>query len=417
MKRKLLTQILTEWRSNIWIAIELFIVSVILWYLVDNLYVKASIYRQPLGFDISHTYRINYSDITSTSPEYIPDRDHAEDLSALIEMLQNRPEVEVVAASINSYPYNPSNSGSTPTFDSISSKPGAYIVSRAVSPEFPLVFRWHGEHGESPEVLQRLLRDNPNSFLASADLLDYAADKGVPPISEFIGQRFNNINFIGDSVPLVGTYSPVRYDDLSSNESMQSILVPLPYIDWANEISLRVYENMDSPDFIDNIMHDASRTLKSGNIRISSVTSFADIKDTHMKPRLEKTRSQVFIILFLSLNIFLGVLGTFWFRTRRRTREIALRMTCGASSAAIFRRIISEGQLILLIVTIPAIFVDWLLTRWELNAYSYGHFVPDRFIGSVLIAWGCMALMILIGVSIPAWRAMHVAPAIALKDD
>ena len=83
----------------------------------------------------------------------------------------------------------------------------------------------------------------------------------------------------------------------------------------------------------------------------------------------------------------------------------------------IFRRIITEGQLILLFVTPFAAIIDWALTHWELNFNYHGYFVASRFFACVGLAWASMALMILIGVAIPAWRAMHIAPAVALKDD
>ena len=46
---------------------------------------------------------------------------------------------------------------------------------------------------------------------------------------------------------------------------------------------------------------------------------------------------------FLLLNIFLGLLGTFWFRTQQRRSEIALHKVHGASDMSIFTRLISEG--------------------------------------------------------------------------
>lgn len=39
MFKKLFTQIKNEWRSNLWLALEMLIVSVVLWFLVDYFYV------------------------------------------------------------------------------------------------------------------------------------------------------------------------------------------------------------------------------------------------------------------------------------------------------------------------------------------------------------------------------------------
>lgn len=56
MNKKLFTQIKNEWRSNLWLVTELLLVSVVLWYIVDYMYVQTSIYNEPRGFDISHCY-------------------------------------------------------------------------------------------------------------------------------------------------------------------------------------------------------------------------------------------------------------------------------------------------------------------------------------------------------------------------
>ncbi len=40
MNKKLFTQIKNEWHSNLWIATELLLVSVVMWYVVDYIYVQ-----------------------------------------------------------------------------------------------------------------------------------------------------------------------------------------------------------------------------------------------------------------------------------------------------------------------------------------------------------------------------------------
>ena len=38
MEKKLFTQIRNEWHSNLWLALELLVVSVVMWYIIDLLY-------------------------------------------------------------------------------------------------------------------------------------------------------------------------------------------------------------------------------------------------------------------------------------------------------------------------------------------------------------------------------------------
>jgi len=66
MNKKLFTQIKNEWRSNLWLVTELLLVSVVLWYIVDYMYVQTSIYNEPRGFDISHCYLVQMGRLTRT---------------------------------------------------------------------------------------------------------------------------------------------------------------------------------------------------------------------------------------------------------------------------------------------------------------------------------------------------------------
>ena len=62
----------------------------------------------------------------------------------------------------------------------------------------------------------------------------------------------------------------------------------------------------------------------------------------------------------LLLNIFLGLLGTFWFRTQQRRGEIALHKAMGATDGAVFGRLMSEGMFLLLILFMATNFGSWL---------------------------------------------------------
>ena len=49
MQKKLFTQIRNEWRGNLWLALELLVVSVVLWYIIDTLYCSLATYNEPRG--------------------------------------------------------------------------------------------------------------------------------------------------------------------------------------------------------------------------------------------------------------------------------------------------------------------------------------------------------------------------------
>ena len=71
--KNLLTQIKNEWRSNLFLLVELLLVFAVLWYIVDWVTVTARVYRAPMGFDTEHCYNLSFSTLTSKSALYNPE--------------------------------------------------------------------------------------------------------------------------------------------------------------------------------------------------------------------------------------------------------------------------------------------------------------------------------------------------------
>ena len=64
----------------------------------------------------------------------------------------------------------------------------------------------------------------------------------------------------------------------------------------------------------------------------------------------------------------------------------------------------------------PAVFINWNLANSELNAWMNGTTIEGgRFIITVLISFILIALMIVVGIWIPARKAMKVQPAEAFN--
>lgn len=422
MKRNLLRQIANEWRVNIWLAIELIIVSVALWYLCDQLWVRYSVYREPLGYDTSHCYLLDVVQLNEKSPLYKPYSDSEQaiaDRLKITDRLKARPEIEAVGLGVNSYFYNGSNSFTYLSVDSI----GSSYLRRVVTPDFLRVFRIHGANGETPEQLADVLEKTPeNGFMASEDLLRYVSDpkKRKQSINGLVGSSFwdnSGNNMI--EYKLVKTVTPLKYSDYNSIYNSPSIIMPLAnfWVPYANETVVRVKDNMDK-DFIENLMKDAQNQLRVGNWYIASVQSFDEIRKKFNLYANQNNFNTIVWSLFLLLNIFLGVLGTFWFRTSQRTPEIALRMANGATRNDIFRRVLAEGEIILIAVTPISMAVCYMITRYELNAFYMGDFFnAARFFGCALITFALISLMIVVGSWMPARKAMSISPAIALKTE
>lgn len=415
MNKKLFTQIKNEWRSNLWLVTELLLVSVVMWYIVDYMYVKTKVYNEPRGFDISHCYLIQMGRLTDKSPDFIAnqtEKQKAEDVMNLLERLRQRPDIEAVGLGQNSFPYNGSNSGAQVNYDTLQS-PG-WTIRRYITPEFLRVFRYRGTRGETPEQLAEML--GQKNFLASDNLFEKRYGQKLTPL---VGKQFYLFGDTTETYTLAASLQTVRYYDYqqASNSFSMVKLLPENWYDIGLELCVRVKKDQDK-DFIARLKGDSEKLYRVGNVFISDVRSFADIRRNFQQSQTNAFRNYIFGMGFLLLNIFLGLLGTFWFRTQQRRGEIALMKSMGGTDRNVFTRQLTEGILLLVIATIPAIFIDWNLANAELNAWMDGStFGWIRFIATVLITFMLIALMIIIGIWIPARKSMKVQPAEALHDE
>ena len=418
MNQKLFTQIRNEWRINLWLCIELLVVSVLVWYIVDYMYVSYKVHSEPLGFDVEHCYLIDYGSFKEGDPLYVERsaEELTDDMFKLADRLRMRPEVEAVAYSNNAYPYNGSNSGADIQIDSM--KAEGYVIKRMVEPDFFKVFRYSGVNGETPEELAKLLTGN--DILISDNIL--GLENPDVDARSLIGHGFRE----GYDEPgtfgyrIAGVLNTVKYNDFMQGQMNRSymMLLPLGWYSGQQELTVRVRDNMDR-DFAENIMKDAESSLRVGNLYIRKVRSFDEIRQNQLAGQIRGLKMMMIGMGFLLFNIFLGLLGTFWFRTQQRVPDLAIRMVNGATRTDIFRLLMGEGLLLLTIITPLALLIDVNLAHAEISTWYWanGFFSWGRVLLCAAVAWLLLAVMIVAGIAIPARRAMHITPATALRDE
>lgn len=418
MNKKLFTQIRNEWRSNLWLALELLVVSVVMWYIIDLLYCRLATYLEPRGFDTEHCYLIDMGVLTDKSPDYTPYSDthkQSDEVREMVERLRHRPEVEAVSLSLSAYPYNGSNSTAKVEYDTL--RAPYWTIRRIATPDFVRVFRYRGTRGETPEQLAEILERG--DFLASENLFS----KYGMSMTSLIGKK--EFYILGDTTQtyrLGAVLQNVRYDDFMSARSSYSMMINMSYFDdgWWNadrELCVRVRADRDQ-NFMENLKADSEKQFRIGNLYISDIKSFKDIRRSFQQGETSELRNLFVGMGFLLLNIFLGLLGTFWFRTQQRRGEIALHKAMGATDSAVFGRLMSEGIFLLLIVTVLAVIIDIVLAHFELNSWRNGTTLEwPRLAFCVASTFILIAAMIGVGIGIPARRAMKVQPAEALHDE
>ena len=164
-------------------------------------------------------------------------------------------------------------------------------------------------------------------------------------------------------------------------------------------------------------MNDADRLYQVGNLYLLDITPFSHLREICELEDMNEWKTQLCVLGFLLLNIFLGVIGTFWYRTQQRRKEVALRLAMGSSRRGIFSYLMYEGILLLTLAALPAAVIVFYIGYAELVDVGKMPFDAVRFLSALVLTWMLMALMIVAGIWYPAYGAMKVHPAEALHDE
>lgn len=68
-------------------------------------------------------------------------------------------------------------------------------------------------------------------------------------------------------------------------------------------------------NFADVFMQDKSDQVEIGNLYLQNIIPLSNIREDALRDGKGEMKTRLSILLFLLVNIFLGIVGTFWFRT------------------------------------------------------------------------------------------------------
>lgn len=412
----LLKIIRAQFRSNLWILAELMVVFVALWIMTDYFITQYTLYHRPVGFETDRVYQAVVSLRSSDSPQFVVYPEDSEEpkqnFDRIVERIRQHPDVEAVALSMYSLPYTHSNSMYDLRKDSVK----LWNIRRYnISPDYFRVFHILPVTGGSPDELAQRL--NQSGLIISANLAE---------------TFFGRTNVVGeeliqgeDTLKIVAVTESVRNDEynewlpyawFSLIESPRDGIVPESTC-IQMQISFRIRPNVETAGFEERFMKEMRRQLQAGNFWVSDVQSYNDIREQFLERTSNSSGQQVIssVMLFLLVNVFLAVIGSFWFRVNRRKEELGLRMAMGSSRTGLLRFTITESLLLLTLAALPALFICGNLMYADLVSASAADERLLRFFEVSLITWLLLAFIIVLGVWYPAQKAARIAPADALR--
>lgn len=400
---------------------ELLIVSSVVWYLVDCAYVIVTRAMEPLGFDATNCYRLDVSKFDEGSVGY--DTAHPDsmeiniaDFLALTDRLRHDADIEAVGYSWRNDPYQGMLYSTATHYDTLQTS--AKIV--VCNPDFLKVFRYRGANGETPEQLAAMLR-NGNV------LLSHLAFGKEHDTNKMINKEIKiDISFSDiDTLPrrIAAIFMPTKRFSWEETAWQQSVILPatneaMHQMIYSISLAIRVKENC-AQGFSDRFRQKISgKQLRVGNYYVNGFHSYGELKRNSEAKQDTNMRYYTVAIVFLLVNVFLGLLGTFWLRTQHRFPEIGLQKAIGATNTDITLRLLTEAILMMTIAFLPSLIIDFNIAHANLTEYYQGEtLATGRFIICAAISYVLMLVIIALGIWFPALRATKANPADVLRGE
>ena len=411
MKRKLIKQMLNEWRTNIWLVVELVIVVCVLHFLFNSLYGIYLSYDSGKGMELENIYFANLNTLKEGTDGYVPYdslRSKRTDYELLLTNLRSNPYVELVAGgSTNSVPYTYGFWGTSFMLPSEDNKvPHSYNINlRRMSPDMLRVLRIKGVDGQTPDELAGIISAG-GLVISDVEMQD---DPNAARAREFVGK---DVYFGIDSLRTFRV-GAIAYGLRRSDFEPLFTAVCYQNVDIDDITSIGIRVKPGTGHLFEESIVDSD--MEAGNLYLTDLKSIEDMRYRAHIDMAQKIRNDIIFSVFVLMVIFLGFLGSFWFRTQQRVSEIAIRKVSGATNQSIYSRFFGEGLILLCISAVIALpLIYWLSHTEMLSEWVSGNLSAAL----VSMAWtiGILALLIVAGIYVPARKATQIEPAAAIKD-
>ena len=406
-----------ERKINIWILLELILIFCILWFCSDYLFFMAKRHLEPKGFDIEHTYIINMrlteeGKRISSENDSIGEKGMENELWAILDKVKKYPAIEYASYSFSSTPYSGSYRGTSYMVDSVEQG----VQLKVVTPEFFKVYKIDQLSG-APLSWDNAL-NNPIYIGAGNDnLFAKKAPEAVKTINNQYEKSSSNVVGVIQRTKR-SEYDPyhcIVYTAITQNTSLK----------YNRELSVRVKPTADN-NFAETFKKDMQSQLNTETLSLSSVTPLSDQRKSYMdwNGYSNEFKSIYSITTFLIINIFLGIIGTFWFRIQSRRSEIGLRIALGSTKSNVKRMFLGEVTALLFIASVVATILcvniaatDLLkdigvpIPRREDSTDAIQHIINYTITFLFLLVTACIAVWY------PAKKASDIQPTEALRSE
>ncbi len=411
MLRHLFNILWNERKNNLLVWVEMLVIVLCSLYLVDYLVVNLRLKNLPMGCDIHNVHRFYVANIPPESADYSPadSASQNEDIKAILRRIEAHPAVEAVSISHNSLPHQGSNNSMPVTFDTMQLQS---VLVRTVTPSFLQVLRVNGLNGSREEMMEALRQ---GEIIPSEGLIK----RFGRPLDSMVGKTLlldrdstnATVHYIAETMRVdnfwVWNTSFFTYDaEVFENELAEYA----PYLEFAFRLKDEATLSADA------LFAELQEQMHAGNVYVSRFESVESTKKIFQNEEYNKLRMRILYTLFLGICIFLGIVGTFWYRSQQRRSQIGLRLAMGETPRHLLGFYLTEGVLLLLLTLPFALAGFFALKHFNILDQYWTEFwwrMPLDFV----LTYGLLALLLIVAIWLPTRSAVHTAPSIAMRDE
>ncbi len=433
MIKLIFKNLLAHRRRYFWILLELIIVSITAWLLLDPAIVSISSLSIPTGYDKERLVKISLAKEPAINSDNGQSDESSEPESADIQRILSRLSADSrVEASTLADNLVFESGGMTMNSLNRDKKPDDLYYMGIDIPGIEF-FSTFGivdiTTGKAPTIKP----GSENDVYVSKSIADYLFP-GENAIGHYIEEKSKNYNPDDDNLRIIGVVNDAVYRSGYARTPLVYSYRPEEFsdVEFIN-IVIRLKSGVDVDDYIRDIAPTLAREMKSGNIYPHSPTSYID----EAKRRSSNVDKMVFITMaiatFFFINIFLAITGTFYIQTRRRSEDAGIMRTFGATPRRIVCEMIGEGVTLVTIACAIGFSIYRFIARHygslaeasinddsmavkETMPLWWDNFDTHFFTISAII-YILLIIIVTIGIYIPARRISRVNPVDALKDE
>ncbi len=437
--KQIINNLWSQRAQNVWLLAELVLVCFVAWKQLDPIAVRMYYKSLPKGFDCE---RLVVAQTSITDIRWFEgdnaDRVLDQKTRILKQKLQASDEVEQVCilsqlygllAPRNMFSHSVDNEGDLYAYgdDTVHVYENLYLKNE----HFFETYGIHAAEG-SPSVEELSKLDH--GIVISRSL----AERLFGSAKAAIGKDITHSFFIEEewvtSYRICGVVEDVHVSEISFDTWQRYVPTtdnPLRYVH--SQLLIRLRPDVNVRRFVEE-QNFRLQQFTSEGLAIVSFTPYEDIatsKNQFASPMLSYDFNQsVATAIFFLINLCLGVIGTFWMQTKRRTEESGIMRAFGATRGRIMGMFLAEG----FVLTTLSMFITSIL---YLNYVKTGlgelcinpqlpqcqpdpTWVADKPLHFCILAgivYFIICIVVSIGIAIPAWNIVRTKVVKALRDE